>query len=143
MAGVQRALGGEVCTLCMLCTLCTLCCRAARCFVLGKGRCAGLGTPVVPACSSETDMEQASLCALPFFCPRLVTPSLCSIKDDKAKRAAMLTLIDQAGREQLMRGRVSSALHGALRGAEESKLSGGRFERGSAGQYITRQQPQQ
>ncbi|GAB4816837.1 hypothetical protein N2152v2_003883 [Parachlorella kessleri] len=62
-----------------------------------------------------------------------------STKDDRAKRAALLALLDRAGRDALMRGRVSSALHGAMRGAEESKLGRDRFQTDSAGQYITRQ----
>lgn len=63
----------------------------------------------------------------------------CSVKGDKEKQVALLSLLDKAGEAQLMRGRVSSVLHGALRGAEESKLGGGRFQTTSAGQYITRQ----
>lgn len=61
------------------------------------------------------------------------------IRGEAEKRRLLLEQLDRAGRQQLMRGRVSSMLHGAMRQAEESKLGGGRYgDRGSAGQYITR-----
>eukprot|EP00887_Chlorella_sp_A99_P000711 scaffold5.g711.t1 len=61
---------------------------------------------------------------------------------DAAKRQLLLHQLEAAGREQLMRGRVSSMLHGAMRGAEESKLGRERYGgRDSAGHYLTRQQP--
>ncbi|KAL4419413.1 hypothetical protein ABPG77_003387 [Micractinium sp. CCAP 211/92] len=62
-----------------------------------------------------------------------------SIRGEAEKRRLLLEQLDRAGQQQLMRGRVSSMLHGAMRQAEESKLGGGRYgDRGSAGQYITR-----
>ncbi|KAL4425499.1 hypothetical protein ABPG75_009515 [Micractinium tetrahymenae] len=61
------------------------------------------------------------------------------IRGEAEKRRLLLEQLDRAGQHQLMRGRVSSMLHGAMRQAEESKLGGERYgDRGSAGQYITR-----
>lgn len=61
-----------------------------------------------------------------------------NIRGDAEKRKLLLQHIDQAGKQQLMRGRVSAMLHAAIRTAEESKLGRGRYgDRGSAGQYTT------
>lgn len=67
-----------------------------------------------------------------------------NIGGEAEKRRVLLEQLDRAGQQQLMRGRVSSMLHGAMRTAEESKLGAERYgDRGSAGQYITRGQRQQ
>ncbi|PSC76100.1 E3 ubiquitin-ligase ARI4 [Micractinium conductrix] len=52
-----------------------------------------------------------------------------NIGGEAEKRRLLLEQLDAAGQQQLMRGRVSSMLHGAMRTAEESKLGGERYAR--------------
>lgn len=54
---------------------------------------------------------------------------------DAEKRRRLVAALQRASETQLLRGRVSAALHSALSTAEESQLAGSRYTYASTGQH--------